>query len=478
MKTQMTIGKKLYLSMGAAVALTLALGAMGVGSINTLGGAIDRLVNVSARKRYLAARSGAGVNDLLALERGILFRAFLKDRATMEQNERDFGTTAAALDKTLQELASLSESAEERGVVEGMERTLEDVKRAHGEMWTEVSAGKMGAAVDVYKARVNMVLQAATKTAEDLETQQNTLIQAQHQEAERIVARSRWTMIALSIFVLAVGGAVVLIVRQINARLRNAVAELTEGAEQVSSAANQIAATSQSLAQGASEQAAALEETSASSEEINSMAVKSTESAQSAAELVMRSQDEFVRTNQALDLMVVAMSEITTQSDKIAKIIKIIDEIAFQTNILALNAAVEAARAGEAGKGFAVVADEVRSLAQRSAQAAKDTATLIEESIAKSNDGKTKVDQVAAAIREITVESAKVKTLVDEISLGSQEQTRGIQEIARSLTQMEQVTQQSAASTEESAASAEELTSQAAALLNVAGTLTTMVGTA
>src|SRR5579862_6160682 len=129
--------------------------------------------------------------------------------------------------------------------------------------------------------------------------------------------------------------------------------------------------------------------------------------------------------------MVVAMGEINTQSGKISKIIKVIDENAFQTNILTLNAAVEAARAGEAGMGFAVVADEVRNLAQRCAQAAKDTAELIEESIAKSNGGQATVDQVATAIRSITVESAKVKTLVDEVNLGSQEQARGIEQISK-----------------------------------------------
>jgi methyl-accepting chemotaxis protein/methyl-accepting chemotaxis protein-1 (serine sensor receptor) len=160
----------------------------------------------------------------------------------------------------------------------------------------------------------------------------------------------------------------------------------------------------------------------------------------------------------------------------VAKIIKVLDEIAFQTNILALNAAVEAARAGEAGMGFAVVADEVRNLAQRCAQAAKDTAALIEESIVKSNDGKTKVDQVAVAIRAITEESAKVKTLVDEVSLGSQEQTRGIEQVAKALTQMEQVTQQSAAHAEESAAAAEELTAQASTLMEVVHQLSAMVG--
>jgi methyl-accepting chemotaxis protein len=174
--------------------------------------------------------------------------------------------------------------------------------------------------------------------------------------------------------------------------------------------------------------------------------------------------------------MVVAMSDIKASSDKVAKIIKVIDEIAFQTNILALNAAVEAARAGEAGMGFAVVADEVRNLAQRCAQAAKDTALLIEESILKSNDGKARVDQVEIAIRAITEESVKVKSMVEEISLGSQEQTRGIEQVARALTQIENVTQQSAANAEESAASSEELSAQSASLMSVVQTLSVMVG--
>ena len=170
------------------------------------------------------------------------------------------------------------------------------------------------------------------------------------------------------------------------------------------------------------------------------------------------------------------MGEINTQSGKISKIIKVIDEIAFQTNILALNAAVEAARAGEAGLGFAVVADEVRNLAQRSAWAAQDTSALIEESIAKSNGGKTKVDQVATAIRTITEESAKVKTIVDEINLGSQEQTRGIEQIARAIIQMEQVTQNAAAGAEEGAAAAEELNAQSETLKDIVERLTDMVG--
>ena len=246
-----------------------------------------------------------------------------------------------------------------------------------------------------------------------------------------------WTWAILLVAVASGAALALIVVRGVDRVLVQSVSELQEGAEQVASAASQVSSSSQSLAQGSSEQAASLEETSASSEEINSMARKNTENSREAAGLVSKSQQKFVQANQALHQTVAAMAEINTQSGKISKIIKVIDEIAFQTNILALNAAVEAARAGEAGMGFAVVADEVRNLAQRCAQAAKDTASLIEESIAKSNDGKTKVDQVAAAIREITEESANIKILVDEVNLGSQEQARGIEQIGKAITQME-----------------------------------------
>ena len=159
-----------------------------------------------------------------------------------------------------------------------------------------------------------------------------------------------------------------------------------------------------------------------------------------------------------------------------AKIIKTIDEIAFQTNILALNAAVEAARAGEAGMGFAVVADEVRNLAQRSAQAAKDTAGLIEESVAKSSEGTAKVAIVADAIGSITGAVAKARGLVDEVSVASRQQAQGIDQVTQAIAQMEKVTQGTAATAEESAAASEELSAQADTALGIVGSLEVMVG--
>jgi methyl-accepting chemotaxis protein/methyl-accepting chemotaxis protein-1 (serine sensor receptor) len=280
----------------------------------------------------------------------------------------------------------------------------------------------------------------------------------------------------LIVLALAVGGLGLFVVRHVNLTIRGLAAEMVQGAQQVASAASQVSSASQALAQGASEQAASLEETSASSEQINSMTRKNAEHSQTAAHLMENVARQVGATNEKLEQMVTSMREITASSDKISKIIRVIDEIAFQTNILALNAAVEAARAGEAGMGFAVVADEVRNLAQRCAQAAKDTAALIEESIARSGEGGKRLDGVAEAIRSVTDSALKVKTLVEEINLGSQEQARGIDQVSKAILQMEQVTQRTASGAEESASAGEELSAQSQALNGMVGKLSSLVG--
>ncbi|MCK6491711.1 MAG: methyl-accepting chemotaxis protein, partial [Planctomycetes bacterium] len=159
-----------------------------------------------------------------------------------------------------------------------------------------------------------------------------------------------------------------------------------------------------------------------------------------------------------------AMEEIRSSSDEIAKIIKTIDEIAFQTNILALNAAVEAARAGEAGMGFAVVADEVRALAQRSAQAAKDTSAKIESAIVRTSQGVEISGRVGQRLEEIVVKVQKVDELAAEVATASREQNQGISQLNTAVTQMDKVTQANAASAEESASAAEQLRAQAHAV--------------
>ena len=266
------------------------------------------------------------------------------------------------------------------------------------------------------------------------------------------------TVVAVQI--LAAAG-VAYLTRGFNAAILGLTSNLGAGTEQVVSAAAQVSALAQSLSQGASEQAASLEETSASMEEMASMTRRNAENATQATRLVMDVAGQVTASNAALTQMVTSMAAIKESSNKVAKIIKTIDEIAFQTNILALNAAVEAARAGEAGMGFAVVADEVRNLAQRSAQAARDTAALIEESIARSQEGAGKVELVASAIDAITKSVAQVKGMVEEVREASLQQTQGIDQVSQALAQMEKVTQATAATAEESAAASEELNAQA-----------------
>ena len=267
-----------------------------------------------------------------------------------------------------------------------------------------------------------------------------------------------------------------LISGRVTAGLRIIAQQLTTGAEQITTASGEVSGASQSLAQGATEQAASLEETSASMEEMASMTRKNAENAQRAATLVGGVAQQVDASNGALTAMVASMTAIQESSHKVAKIIRTIDEIAFQTNILALNAAIEAARAGEAGMGFAVVADEVRNLAQRSAQAARDTTAMIEESIARSREGAEKVEQVAAAIGTMTHSVGQLTDIVQEVREASQQQRQGIDQVSQAIAQMERVTQTTAATAEESAAASEELNAQAETSLTVVGQLDAVVG--
>jgi methyl-accepting chemotaxis protein/methyl-accepting chemotaxis protein-1 (serine sensor receptor) len=230
------------------------------------------------------------------------------------------------------------------------------------------------------------------------------------------------------------------------------------------------------MSQGAAEQAASLEETSASMEEIAAMTRTNADNSQQAAALMAEAARVLDQSNQSLADMVGAMNSIKESSNRVSKIIKTIDEIAFQTNILALNAAVEAARAGEAGMGFAVVADEVRSLAQRSAQAARDTTALIEGAIASSSEGSQRVAQAAESFAAITERVTEVKRLVDSVSVASGQQAHGIEQVLQGIRQMEKVTQTTAATAEESAAASDQLNAQAGVTMRLVERLEVMVG--
>jgi hypothetical protein len=300
------------------------------------------------------------------------------------------------------------------------------------------------------------------------------------ESAAEVAARlhgATWMLASACLIALCSGVILILVItRGIATHLKEIAQALNEAARQSGASAGNVASSARSLAQGASQQAASLEETSASSAEINAMASRNAANSKSVADHMQEVALRVDEANRDLQQMVVSMNDINDSGDKISKVIKVIDGIAFQTNILALNAAVEAARAGESGMGFAVVADEVRSLAQRCAQASRETAGLIEESIAKSHDGKAKLDRVTNAVRSITDSAAQVKTLVDEVECASQEQARGIDQVSKAILQMEKVVQTTAVQAGKSAAAGEELTRQSEALRGIVVRLDSMVG--
>lgn len=268
----------------------------------------------------------------------------------------------------------------------------------------------------------------------------------------------------------------VLVARSIPRPFVAIIAGLREAAAANALSANLVAQTSAAIASSSSQQAAALEETGSSLEEISSMARRNTGSAQRATVIARSTRAAADAGTTAVAAMNTAMAEIKISSGGIAKIIKTIDEIAFQTNILALNAAVEAARAGEAGLGFAVVAEEVRALAQRSAQAAKEIATQIDDSVRKSHHGASVCGQVAAHLNEIAAKSREVDQLISEIATASQEQSQGIVQVNTAIGEMDRAVQGGAARAEEGAGVARELTERSARLQGTVDELATAVG--
>ena len=335
-----------------------------------------------------------------------------------------------------------------------------------GDALIKVETAKNQQATEQLERAIAAVSRAAT---EDIERSQVGVIAA--------LTASQRLMLGLLIAGFLIGAAIAWIVtRSVTRPIHRAVIALQAVSEQSATASAQIAASSKSLAEGASEQAASLEETSASLEEMSSMTKRNAGNAQSAKILANETRAAADVGAGDMQAMTAAMDAIKSSSNGISKIIKTIDEIAFQTNILALNAAVEAARAGEAGMGFAVVADEVRNLAQRSAQASRETADKIEDSIRKSEQGVQISAKVAQSLQEIVTKAREMDNLVAEIASASGEQSQGIAQLNAAVTQMDRVTQTTAASAEETAAAAIDLSAQTVSTRAAVGELSDLVG--
>jgi methyl-accepting chemotaxis protein len=472
----MSLTRKLLIGFGVMLGLSLLSVGSALFMVHELNADLEHAANGVARNQYLAGKVATAASEMTSLGRATALSAVLGDQGRANQSLAGFQTQDQALRAALGELEKTAETPEAISLIRSVAQQASAVEDAQQELSQTVARQQLDVALQIFNQKVQPQLEDIGRQAASLVERQSSELTSTSAASASKSTRATLGTVALTLLIIAVGGGVLWIVRKANSELRGFASNIAESADHVSNASRQVSSTSQSLAQGASEQAASLEETSASTEEIASITRKNADHTQQVAGLMQQSGQGATEVNHTLDRMMEKMQEIDASSNKIARIIKVIDEIAFQTNILALNAAVEAARAGEAGLGFAVVADEVRNLAQRCAQAAKDTAGLIEESIATSHDGNERLNKMAGAVRRMTENSSQVKTLVDEVNVGSQEQAHGMEQIARAIAQMEQVTQRTAASAEEGASAGTELNGYATTLQGLVREMREMVG--
>jgi methyl-accepting chemotaxis protein len=367
--------------------------------------------------------------------------------------------------------------AEDRDLFEKLRAAGERYDKARSQVIAASTAGKAEEAAQLRISALRPAYDAYEKATADLLELNQRQSRFYSDAIQKTVKLANLVILGSVIAAIILGITIaVLITRGLGNILAHLAQTLDESSAHVAAASSQVAAASQTLAEGASEQAASLEETSASLEEIASMTKRNADNAENAMHVSGQTRAAADAGAAEMESMNNAMAGIKAASDNISKIIKAIDEIAFQTNILALNAAVEAARAGEAGMGFAVVADEVRNLAQRAASAAKETSQKIQDAISKSEEGVRISGKVAASLTDIVTGARQVNELVTQIATASKEQSQGILQVNTAVTEMDKITQSNAASAEESASASEELSAQASATAEAVGQLLQLVG--
>ncbi|HTP87868.1 MAG TPA: methyl-accepting chemotaxis protein [Bryobacteraceae bacterium] len=475
MKRTLTIGTRIILSFATVLAFVGALSFTTIQGLRSLEATISELADGSVAKLSLVGEIKALGGSMLANSRGMILYHNSGNLQRSESLKQTYFADSEKLRKDCEKLRPLLATDESRQLVSDAEANRASWTREFITVAQLSDAGKTTEAWDYAVAHTWSQLKTMIADLDRLSVLEQEQIAREQRAAESRVTKILWLCGIFVGLCLAAGVAALFIIRGVNRTLRRITSETGQIATQVASAASQVSSSSMSLSQGASQQAASIEETSASTVEISSITSRNADNAKKASELMEQAVQIVDGLNKAHRELNHAITGVNESSEKVSKIIRIIDEIAFQTNILALNAAVEAARAGEAGLGFAVVADEVRNLAHRSAQAAKDTAVLIEESVTRSEEGRNRLQHVLRAMEDNNRISADVRVTVDEVSASSQEQARGLEQISKAISQMEQVTQQNAANSEENAAAGAELTAQAESLRDIMASLRQMV---
>ena len=470
----MTIAKKICVFYTLPAVLTLVVGGVSVADLRMMHGAIAKLENDSLPGTYSIGQLSGIAKDIRG---GIRGHITAQNQADKLKADASLAKLRSDVQKQLQTYEKSISGPEDRALFTGIAAKFDALLNTAAAIRPLSMAGKMDEALKLFGSETMPAYQQVQTAIEEVYAFKR---RDGHANAAAAVSAAQngettmWVLFGLS--VACCGWLAIYIVRDLRATLYPMIGSLTAVSSEIGNATHHIASSGDSLAQGASEQAASLEETSAATEEINSMTQQNLKRTQDAARLMAETAGSASEAGQELDKMTVLMKELDGSSGKVAKIIQVIDQIAFQTNILALNAAVEAARAGEAGQGFSVVADEVRNLAHRSAQAAQDTATLIQDSLGKSKDCAGEIERVATTVRTMIGGAQQAKALVDEVKDASAEQARGISQIATSIAQIDQVTQRTAASAEETSSAGHQLNSHAESLRSAVEALRRLAG--
>jgi len=471
-----TVAKWIIIGFGAVITITLALGAFdffNLGRIGSICSASNRITRSSVNGIALAQSIGNEVREI--------YRLTLKHCLTEDSDQA--AAILASIRSHLEDLNSLTEKYEKNVTEPRDQQLLQAIQDARAPYATasvnvltsdrndlkgtmSILEHQLGPAYDKFIAAID-----AAVVEQQSHTDESGL------KIMNGVARGRFgILVGLGVAIITAVCVASFIVFNVRKTLQRIVKGFQESSNEVINVVGRLTESSHALADDTGKQVASLEETVASIEELAAMTRRNSENANNATDLAKRARTAAEKGAADMQMMKAAMQGTKAAGDEVAKIVKTIEEIAFQTNILALNAAIEAARAGEAGMGFAVVADEVRNLALRSAQAAKETAGKIESAISMTAQGVESSSKVGAAFDEIVIHIRHVDDLAAQVSVASREQKLGIDELNTAINEIEKVTQVNATSAVEGAGVAAELNSQANTMQQAVSELVALVG--
>ncbi len=496
--SRLKIGNRLALGFALVIAVTIAVGTIGVMRLGALRDASHQIATVELQRSMLALRWA----DQITLNWTRASAALkTRDTAYIESLQKEMSATSKAISddqKVLEEMMTDAKGKELMETVAKVRKIYVDARAAlikrqqGGEDIFALVDSELKPLATTYLKSVNDVADHARVLLEEIQkTSEESATRSQ-------IAQSVGTVVAVLLGIVLAVGVTRSIVKPVHeavatteriaggdlstpihaegtdemahllqslsamqTQLATLVHKVRQGSDAVSVASSEIAQGNHDLSARTESQASALQETAASMEELSSTVKQNADNARQANQLAQNASTVAVQGGEVVGQVVDTMRGISESSKKIADIINVIDGIAFQTNILALNAAVEAARAGEQGRGFAVVAGEVRSLAGRSAEAAKEIKTLINDSVGRVDQGTALVDRAGSTMQEVVSSIKRVNDIMGEISAASNEQSIGVGQVGDAVTQMDQATQQNAALVEEMAAAASSLKSLA-----------------